>query len=172
MWLVRLGVVLVAAALTGCGAYTAPPVQVVGAQSDLQSLAGEWHGTFRNTELRREGKIDFKMSAAADSAFGEVTMYTDRPNQPIWTRSGVNTSSSTESPPRWLRIRFVRIENEYLSGEMEPMFEPACDCYVFPKFLGRMRGSVIEGSFTSRSSDGRFETSGSWRVERVAGTAE
>lgn len=167
MRLKRLGAMLVMVALSGCGAYTAPSVHVQGEPADLQSLAGSWHGTYRNTQLRRSGQIDFHMSATSDSAFGEVTMYTQRPSQPIWVKPGTAPSGSTAPPPGWLRIRFVQVERGYVSGEMEPMLEPKCQCYVVSKFLGHMHGSVIEGSFTSRSDDGQFESSGSWRVERV-----
>lgn len=157
----------------GCGAYMPPPVQVVGEPANLQQLAGSWHGTFRNTQLRRKGQIDFQMNATSDSAFGEVRLYTDNPNQPVWSvRPQPGTAANSAAPPPWLRIRFVRVENGYVSGEMEPMFEPSCQCYVTSKFLGRVRGDLIEGSFTSRSPDGRFESSGNWRAERTAAASK
>jgi hypothetical protein len=163
----RLGSVLALLALSGCGAYSAPPVEVRGEPANLQTLAGSWHGTFRNPQMHQKGQIDFRMSADADSAFGEVTMYTQRPSVPIWTKPGTLPSGTTEAAPSWLRIRFVRVESGYVSGEMDPMYEPTCQCFVVAKFIGRIRGSVIEGSFTSRSGDQRFESNGSWRVERT-----
>ena len=159
--------VAVVIALSGCGEYGPPPVHVVGDETAMQSLAGTWHGTFRNPQLLRKGKIDFRMSAAADSAFGEVSMYMDTPSQPIWLKPQPPGGPAASPTPSWLRIRFVRIEQGYVSGEMEPMFEPRCNCFTVSRFIGRLRGSIIDGSYTSRSDDGRWESSGSWHVERV-----
>jgi hypothetical protein len=158
--------------LAGCGGSTLPPVEVVGNQADLQSLAGSWHGTFHNAQLRRTGQIDFQMSATSDSAFGEVNMYMETPSQPIWTNPTSRPANSASTPTPWQRIRFVRVENGYVSGEMQPMYEPRCECYTVAQFIGRLRGDAIEGSYTSRSQTGRFETSGSWKVERVAAAAQ
>jgi hypothetical protein len=169
MRLARPGALVVCLILSGCGASTAPPVHMVGESADLHALAGEWHGTFRNTQMKRGGQVDFKMSATSDSAFGEVVMYTERPSEPIWARSGGanNVGGVNNTASMWQRIRFVRVESGYVSGEMEPMFEPACQCQTVARFLGRLKGSVIEGTFTTRSLDGRFESNGSWRVERT-----
>lgn len=160
--------VVLALALCGCMPYAPPRVEVVGNPSDLQLMAGTWRGTFRNEQMKRSGKIEFHMSATADSAFGEVTMYMEDPNQPIWTKPMTPPTAPSGPVSRWHRIRFVRVEQGYVSGEMEPMYEPRCACYVIPRFIGRLRGAVTEGSFTSRAQVGTFESSGSWHVKRVA----
>lgn len=169
----RIRIAAVGAALfllAGCTS-SAPPVALVGSSSDLQQLAGNWHGTFRNTELKRGGQIDFRMSAATDSAYGEVTMYTERPDQPIWNRppgvDGVTNSGPSAQAPVWMRIRFVRVEGGYVSGQMEPVFEPRCNCWTMAKFIGRLKDGHMEGSYTSRSRDGLFESSGSWQADRT-----
>ena len=145
---------------------------MVGQTSEIKALSGSWHGTFRNTQLHRNGEIAFRLSATADSAYGEVIMYTQSPAVPIWARPQAAPGDLEQSAPTWQQIRFVRVEGGYVSGEMQPIYEPRCKCFVVPKFIGRVSGSAIEGSFTSRSDDGRFETSGSWSVKRVTAPAQ
>ena len=161
---------VLAVLIAGCGSYSAPPVQLAGDPASMGALRGTWHGTFRNTQLRRRGQVDFRMKADADSAFGEVVMYTDSPSQPIWNRPTTGPSG-THEVSTWLRIRFVRVEGGLVSGEMEPFFEPRCQCYTTARFVGRLHGTKIDGSYTTRSADGRFESSGSWEAERTAETA-
>ena len=167
MRILWLGPAFLVLALTGCGSYVRPQVDMVGQTSEIMALSGSWHGTFRNTQLHREGEIDFRLSATADSAYGEVVMYTESPAVPIWTQPPADSGASGQLPPTWQQIRFVRVDGGYVSGEMQPMYEPRCKCFVVSRFIGRVSGSTIEGSFTARSDDGLFETSGSWRVRRV-----
>lgn len=168
MRLTSLLSILVLCSLCGCGASSAPAIRVLGDPEEVRSLAGSWSGTFRNTEMRREGKIDFRMSANADSAFGEVTMYLDRPDVPIWSHPEGIGGGRSAPPTPWRRIRFVRAEGGHVSGEMEAIYDTQYRRWMVARFVGRRRGDVIEGSYTSRSDDGVYETSGSWRVERVA----
>ncbi len=155
----------------GCAASAPPPIDVVGAPGDLRQLAGSWRGTFQNPQLRREGQIEFNMSATSDSATGDVTMYLESPSHPVWSRPSGGMGDAGGTPSGWRRIRFVRVEGGSVSGQMEEVYEPSCSCYVTATVLGRLRGSVIEGSYTSRSQDRSWQSSGSWRVERVADPA-
>jgi hypothetical protein len=98
-------------------------------------------------------------------------MYMEDPARPIWGNPAQRPADQALPTATWQRIRFVRVEGGYVSGEMEPMYEPQCRCFVVAKFIGRFRGVEIDGSYTSRSQTGRFETSGSWHVARVENTS-
>jgi len=153
---------LVVAVLAGC-ASKPQPVPVTGAPDDLQMLAGEWGGDYQGEDSGRSGSIIFRLSAATDTAFGDVIM--------IPTTRGNPASPSVGLPmppaPEVLSIAFVRAEGGGVSGQLKPYRDPTCDCQLSTTFEGKIRGDVISGTFSSvRVNGSGSPQTGSWRVTR------
>ena len=70
-WRWMLATVAVLAA--GCSSAPAP-IPVVGTPADVRTLAGEWGGDYHGESNGRSGSIVFRLSAQADTAFGDVVM--------------------------------------------------------------------------------------------------
>jgi hypothetical protein len=159
----KLPVVLLAAALVGCGGSQAP-VPVVGREADISQLAGEWYGDYSSVESGRSGSIVFKLVAGADSATGDVVM------TPQWvTRQGnmPMQSSPTQTPTSQpLSIRFVRVSGGQVSGALDPYTDPNCGCTLHTTFIGRVRSDTLEGTYSSVHEQTRDIQKGRWRVVR------
>src|SRR5439155_1322420 len=112
----RLGA-LAAAALIVAGCSGAPaPVPVVGAPVDIAKLAGEWGGDYRNDTNGRTGSIVFKLSAGADTAYGDVVMI---PRQrPVERMPAQDPAQGlpVSRVPEVLSIAFVRAEGGAVRG--------------------------------------------------------
>jgi hypothetical protein len=66
-----------------------------------------------------------------------------------------------------LFIRFVNVEDNRVSGAMEPYPSPDCECMLHTTFTGLRRGNRIEGTFLTRHEDCGMKTeSGTWWAER------
>ena len=158
---------LVAIALIMAGCSTAPaPVPVVGTPTDLGRLTGEWGGEYQGQTSGRSGSIVFKLAAGADTAFGDVVMIPRERREsrlPVQDPSaGLPTSRALEV----LSIAFVRAADGGLSGRLIPYRDPECDCLLITRFQGRIRGDVIEGTFTSTPAEGGATQTGTWKVKR------
>ena len=157
----RYAAMALAAGLTAC-AGPGTPVPMTGAPSEIATLAGEWSGQYSSEETGRSGSIVFRLTAGTDSATGDVMMsaMTGGP------RSGdPMTSPSAVTPPLVIAIRFVSIEGGRVSGRLAPYTEPTCNCQLLTVFEGRLNGSKLEGTYTSRTPDGRIQN-GRWEVTR------
>jgi hypothetical protein len=64
--------------LSACGVRPTP-VPVVGHPASIDEIAGEWIGTYKGTDTRRNGSIWFRVMADGDTAFGEVKMEASDP---------------------------------------------------------------------------------------------
>ena len=166
MKIVAMGL-LAALALVAGGCSRAPaPVPVVGAPADLGRLAGEWGGDYRGEAGGRSGSIVFKLSAGADTAFGDVVMI---PRERRPERLPTQDPAAGLALPRTLEvlsIAFVRAAGGGVSGRLIPYRDPECDCLVITRFEGRLQGDTIEGTFTRRHVEGSEIQTGVWKVTR------
>lgn len=160
---------LVLAVLTiglGACASVPEPVPVSGDPVELGRLTGEWGGDYQGATSGRSGSIVFKLAAGADTAFGDVVMI---PRVRRESRLPVQDPSAglpTPRTPEVLSIAFVRATGGGLSGRLTPYRDPDCDCMLHTQFQGRIRGDVIEGTFTSTRAEGGETQSGTWKVTR------
>jgi len=155
--LMAMGLLLVAA----CGG-PSTPVPVAGSDADLAQLAGEWSGQYSSEESGRSGSIVFRLIAGTDSATGDVMMSPlaggPRPADPA-------APGAAFGQAQVLVIRFVRIEGGRVSGRLDPYTEPSCACQLLTVFEGRLNGTKLEGTYTTRRPDGQTQT-GRWDVTR------
>ena len=158
---------LAAAALIVAGCSGAPaPVPVVGAPVDVAKLAGEWGGDYRNDTNGRTGSIVFKLSAGADTAYGDVVMI---PRQrPVERMPAQDPAQGlpVSRVPEVLSIAFVRAEGGAVRGQLVPYVDPECECLVVTHFQGKVRGDLIEGTFDTRQVEENKTLTGTWKVKR------
>jgi hypothetical protein len=144
------------------------PVPVSASRADWEILAGHWRGTYSTASPSRRGVIDFTLSAADEQAAGDVLMIADngrtpfRPYPPGDPRLGPTNAPYTQV----LTIRFVRAENNELSGTIASYWDPERSCQASATFLGRLQGRVIEGTFASICLEDVRQLRGQWRVTR------
>ena len=159
--------VLAVLTMTLAACATVPtPVPVVGTPADLGRLTGEWGGEYQGQTSGRSGSIVFKLAAGADTAFGDVVMI---PRERRASRLPVQDPSAGLPTPRTLEvlsIAFVRAADGGLNGRLIPYRDPECDCLLITRFQGRIRGDVIEGTFTSTPAEGGTTQTGTWKVTR------
>jgi hypothetical protein len=156
---------LAAAALWACTG-TQAPVPVSGSEADLAQLAGEWVGEYSSVETGRSGSIVFHLIAGTDSAHGDVLMSAGAMQaQPRMPETGQVPGAQVPAP-QTLAISFVRIAGGRVSGRLAPYTDPDCQCPMRTVFEGRLNGTVLEGTYTSRRDDTAAEFRGRWRVTR------
>jgi hypothetical protein len=100
----------------------------------------------------------FQLAAGADSATGDVLMF------PRAVPSG-DQATVRQPLPQSLAIRFVRADNNKVSGVLSPYTDPDCQCRADTVFEGELSGDVIEGKYTVSRSGGDPIT-GTWKVKR------
>ena len=162
-----------AALLAGCA--TRPtPVPVIGPQTDVNALVGEWTGDYSNPETGRSGSIVFTLKAGKDTAMGSVVMIPRENKRQITVgapvdRPVVRTSVAAGSS-EVLTIRFVRMEGSHLIGRLDTYRDPDCGCELTTTFHGQFTDAgTITGTFTSTGSTmGHLPSSGRWTVKRIA----
>jgi hypothetical protein len=163
---VAVGIMILVLA-QGCGIQpSAGPVPVEGSRPQLDSISGDWSGTYRASGASRHGVLRFSLRPGADTAYGEVEitfaqalrLYGDPPEDPL-----------PRSPCRVLQIAFVRLDAGTVRGTLAPYWDPDCECQTVAVFEGRLSGpDKVEGSFTSsRAPDGPVLLSGRWVAERL-----
>lgn len=163
-----VALVMVAGLALGLGACASvpEPVPVTGDAAGLGQLTGEWGGQYQGETSGRSGSIVFKLAAGADTAYGDVVMI---PKERRESRMPVQDPSAglpTPRTPEVLSIAFVRATDGSLSGRLTPYRDPECDCMLLTRFQGRIRGDVIEGTFTSERTEGGGLQTGTWKVAR------
>jgi hypothetical protein len=159
-----IGVLAVLLPVIGACATAPTPVPVSGDAASLRQLAGEWGGDYRGQT--RSGSIVFRLEAGADTAYGDVVMI---PRQRRESRLPVQDPSIGLPTPRTvevLTIAFVRATDGGLNGRLTPYRDPECDCVLDTRFQGRIRGDVIEGTYTSTPAAGGTTQNGTWKVTR------
>jgi hypothetical protein len=150
------------AGLIGCA--PPPPIRVVGSPSDLDSLAGEWTGTYKSRDGDRQGSIWFKVVAGEDHAHGDVLM-TPQGRSEAYARYKPGEKPGQSDAPQFLAIRFVAVSKGEVSGVLEPYWDADCDCQAQTTYVGQQFENVFEGTFITRLRNGRTAT-GRWTVVR------
>ncbi len=157
---------LFVSALAAC-AGTPEPVPVRGQTEVVARLAGEWRGAYSSRETGRSGSIVFELEAGRDTAYGDVVMVPRE--RPPDTEEGWDRMWEFGRGPggaEVLKIRFVQVEGNRVSGLLDPYRDPECGCVLITTFEGRVRDGVIEGRYTSRQQGSTTSYGGTWRVER------
>ena len=98
--------------------YSAPsqPVPISGTPAAIQSLAGEWDGSYEADDGARTGSIDFHLRAGSDTAFGDVVMIPRGWERPVTPEDRPPAQVREAVPPRTLTIRFVHVGGDEISG--------------------------------------------------------
>lgn len=163
---------LVASALLtatlGCASRPAS-VRVIAERGELAPLAGAWSGEYRSAATGRSGSIVFRLSAAGDSAYGDVVMVPRGADEPLHPAQAPSAPASRRRSPQVLAISFVRVSHDSVSGRLEPYHEPECDCTLSTNFTGLVTGNAIEGTFaTTGAPTATSPQTGTWRVRRTS----
>ena len=145
---ITLTTLLALTGLVGC-ASSGSAVHVKGPTGDLVRLAGEWEGSYEGKQSQRVGTIVFDLGAGRHSAEGQVYMYT--------------TPDKTGTPTA-LKIRFVSVSENQVTGKIEPYMDPRCNCQVETEFNGELSGDVIDGTYTTHIAG--TDQTGRWSVYR------
>ena len=176
----RLMEVVVATALVAgaCARGRVPAVPVIAADGDASVLVGKWAGDYSNPATGRSGSIVFSLAAGRDTAAGDVVMVPSGASEPLRRAPGgaaavysadgapvaVLTPRASSAP---LTIRFVRVAGDSVAGMLDPYQSPDCNCVLSTRFVGRVRGDRIEGTFETRGSPGNQPQVGRWQVRRT-----
>jgi hypothetical protein len=159
----RIFGVLVLAALGACR-YHPTPIALQGEPSSISALRGDWTGEYWSGAAERRGVLNFTISSRADSAFGDVIMFTPLGQQIRPADAGEQHrlhAASTQA----LRIDFVRIGAGMVSGTLEPYIAPDCNCQVSTTFTGNVVGDTIRGTFITNGPQGG-NRDGRWMMAR------
>ena len=152
-----------AVALAGCASTPPPPIAVSGPPASVASLAGRWVGDYRISDGSRHGVVTFELSPGDSLATGSVIM------QPA-SQTTVNALAPRGDLPHpagaELTVKFVRVANGMVRGQLDPYTEPECACPVLTVFEGRLAGDRIEGTFTIRNTINGDTRAGTWAVVR------
>lgn len=160
--------IALAAALAGSGgcAFNPPPIPLDARTADLERLAGKWSGRYERPNSGRSGTIEFDLVYGEDHAHGDVVMVPGGSRRPYrsWREGGLTEGGAADV--RQLTIRFVAVEGGEVSGDLDVYRDPDCDCRAYTRFVGRLRGDVVEGTFVTRTSEAAGPLHGTWRVTR------
>jgi len=159
----RIAVAMVLVAVTACQ-YHPTPISLQGEPSSIAALRGDWNGEYWSTASERRGSLSFSISSSADSAFGDVIMFTPLGQQVRPVDAGDQHrmhSGSTQA----LRIDFVRVGGRMVSGILEPYIAPDCTCEVSTTFTGNVLGDTIRGTFVTNGRLGG-NRDGNWLMTR------
>jgi len=135
--------VAVVIALAACGGGNSN-VAVKGKELDVARLAGDWQGEYKGTESGRSGPISLSLQLGRHTADGTVLMGGATP----------------------LQVSFVAIENDKVSGKIEPYTDPQCKCQVATEFAGTISNGAIDGTFTTKVVGKDVEQHGVWQVKK------
>jgi hypothetical protein len=164
-----MALVLGATLMGACATAPVTPVPVAGPEAQLGALAGHWIGEYSSTMTGRAGSIVFDLAATADTARGEVWMMgRDRTVPGGGYRPDYGSPYVGVRAVEVLTIHFVRVEDGFLSGVLDPYLDPETGAELVTVFRGRLDGDVITGTFgTTNQATGEL-TTGLWQVQRKA----
>lgn len=146
---------------------TAPPIPVNASPAEIESLAGEWDGTYSSQDTGRSGSIWFKLISGEDHAHGDVLMIARGRMEPYYRYPPDDRWRGAERPDmsRALTIRFAHLSRGLLDGQLDPYWDPDCSCQAVTVFRGRLSGDTLKGTFDTRLGFGRVAT-GRWVADR------
>jgi hypothetical protein len=156
---------LVGFALAACAITPRAPVALVGPESDRGALTGRWVGEYSSTVTGREGTIVFDLTAAGDTARGEVWMI-GRPASGNAYRPDSQPYVEISRPAEVLTIHIVSVQEGMLRGVLDPYLDPETGAMLVTIFRGRLEGDVITGEYGSTNQATGELSTGRWRVER------
>jgi hypothetical protein len=123
-------------------------VAVEGEDIDVSLMAGRWEGTYEGIESGRRGTISLDLAAGNRVAEGKVVMNAGAPQEKL------------------LPIKFFKVGGKEVNGKIEPYTDPGCNCTVNTEFVGKVRGNLISGTFTTQPEGGSAKQNGRWSAER------
>ena len=163
----RLAALLFLPAVAACG-WRKTPVTLIPETGSVALLVGVWSGEYSSPQTGRSGSITFDLASEKDTAFCDVVMI---PKIQSIQRIGEGVDRAIVRPQpsnQPLKVRFIRLGDQRVSGILEPYFDPECGCRVSTTFDGTITSAnTIEGTYTSRG--GSLENSlsgGRWKVTR------
>jgi hypothetical protein len=163
-WLLRSCITALLAA--GC-ASNPSPIPLNASPNAIASLAGEWSGEYSSTATGRSGSIVFTLTAGRDTAFGDVVMVPGAGTNVAGTGTAAGKPVVTYPASQPLRIRFVQVAGDSVSGVLEPYSVPDCGCVLTTTFTGRVASNRIDGTFTtSGDPQSSGPQNGRWTVKR------
>jgi hypothetical protein len=159
----RLALAILAA---GC-ASAPPPIALIGEPEALSALAGNWAGTYRGIDSRRDGSISFSLRAGDTVAYGDVLMIpAGYENHNVWNERE-HHAGATPPHPAVLTVAFVGVSDGHVTGMLDPYTDPDCNCLVITAFSGRLKdANTLEGTFLTRAPGSAESRRGVWRVTR------
>ena len=155
-------VALIALLLGGCRT-TLPPMALEASPETLEALKGDWFGTYTGIDSGRHGTIAFLLSTSPDSAFGDVIMEAEEHD---WTTHDPTYAALRRNHSERIRIDFVRIDGNRITGQLEPYDDPECGCSLITVFHGTIEGDKMSGTFTSRHGMSDHVDEGRWSARR------
>lgn len=144
------------------------PIDFSAEPAEWEALVGRWRGTY-DIPGGRHGVIEFTLAAGAAQAYGDVLMIASDARGPYLRDRPVASPDEKKVPgsdTQLLVIRFVRAAEGHLRGLMVPYWDPDRECQAAARFDGALKGSVIEGAFTSTCADDVRQLRGVWSVRR------
>ena len=163
---VSAGLCVAAMTLLGCHSAPTQPVPLAGPPTAIAGLAGEWDGSYESDDGARAGTIDFHLQAGRDTAFGDVIMIPRGWNNPVSPEERPGAQVRDVVPSRLLTIRFVRVREGAVSGELDRYRDPDCGCRLRTVFQGTLEGDQLKGRYFSYHEDGAPPTTGQWHAVR------
>jgi hypothetical protein len=153
-----------------CG-WRRTPVPVVSATGSKELLVGTWAGEYSSSESGRVGSISFELEQGKDTAFCDVTMIPQvRTIRIIGNRSSEPPTVMTPPAAAPLKMRFIRLEGDRVTGSLEPYADPSCGCEVVTAFEGTFKSpNRIEGTYRTQGSGALEVSGGKWKVTRQSG---
>ncbi len=160
-----LATTVAAITLAACSS-TPQAIPLTGAPADIGALEGEWIGEYHSYDTSgRSGTILFRLEAGQDTAQGDVLMHIAGRETaeviPFTTDPWANVA-----PDQVLTVTFVRAAGGTVYGELDIYNDPVCGCEIRTTFTGRVKGNLVEGTYTSEHLNGADQTTGRWRVVR------
>ena len=164
---VQLGIIAFAAFAVACASSGPRAEPISGPPADLDALVGEWIGEYHTySEAGRSGTLLFRLEAGEDTIRGDVLMHIagreTAPLIPFTTDPWANVAED-----QLLSVTFVRAAGGTVYGELAPYEDPICGCLLHTAFTGRVRGNLLEGTYTSEHVNGGDRATGRWRVVRT-----
>lgn len=159
----RIVAAMLLTALSACQSVPTP-ISLQGEASSIAALRGDWSGEYWSNSSERRGAISFSIASTADSAFGDVIMFTPL-GQQIRPTDASDKHRVHSASTQALHIDFVRVGGAMISGTLEPYTAPDCNCQVSTTFTGNVLGDTIRGTFITNGSQGG-NREGMWMMTR------
>jgi hypothetical protein len=146
-----------------------PTVALQATPADLEILAGDWAGDYESAALGRRGRIEFKLKAGTDEAYGDVLMVPRGHRTPYQPRPYDETQGLSSMPSsELLTIRFIRASNGTIAGRLDRYWDPDRNCFANTSFTGNVALGRVEGTFRTTFECGAGEATGTWTASKKA----